>query len=966
MTATENNSSNGSGDTNKADYKYTLNLPKTNFAMKANLANREPNWLKKWHIEDYYGQVRAAKKGKKTFILHDGPPYANGNIHVGHAVNKILKDIIVKSKTLSGFDVPWVPGWDCHGLPIELNVEKKVGKAGVKISHTAFRKACQKYAAQQVSLQKEDFKRLGILADWENPYLTMDAHYTAEVIRTFARILNRGYVKKGARPVHWCCDCRSSLAEAEVEYKEKHSSAIDVMFALDDLAAWASALDVSVDLLTHASVLVWTTTPWTLPANQAVAYTDEDSVKYALIQIKGGDHLHMRGQVCILAEALLEPLLKRCDLTEDDVSILTTFEGKQMEGLSVKHPFYQYTVAMLLGAHVTVESGTGLVHTAPAHGIEDFQLGQRYDLPMENPVGSNGCFVKGTRYFEGQFVFKANEHVIALLSEKGRLLHAAKIEHSYPHCWRHKSPLIFRATPQWFIMMDANDLHAEVDAGIKSVDWQPSWGQARIESMMKGRPDWCISRQRIWGTPLPLFIHKETGVLHPDTGNLLEVIADCVSKKGTSAWFDAPDTDFLSSEALEDYERTTDILDIWFDSGASNAAVLRQPQDFPSLSALGAQAYPADLYLEGSDQHRGWFQTSMLVALSDRNDMPYRQVLTHGFAVDSNGRKMSKSIGNVVSPQEIVKTLGADVLRLWVASSEYRTEMTVSDEIFKRTSDVYRRIRNTARFLLSNLHGFTPSKDLVPFAQMIKLDQWAVDKTAQVQSQIIQAYDQYDFHRVVQLVQHFCAIEMGSFYLDVIKDRQYTVRAKTPAHHSAQTAMYHMVMALMYWISPILSFTAAEISQNVPEFEGNIFTGEWYDGLKTIENLEYMNRAFWGEVLELREQVNKQIENMRKAEHLGSSLEASVSIAVPKDLYDHLSLLGNELRFLLLTSEAVLKVSDTLKIEVQVLKRKKCARCWHYCEDIGEHGLEDGSYTDICGRCVENLTNEQGEIRKYA
>ncbi|MDO9240311.1 MAG: isoleucine--tRNA ligase, partial [Methylicorpusculum sp.] len=669
------------------EYKNTLNLPKTDFPMKGNLAQREPEQLKKWKEASLYSKIRETFSGRPKFILHDGPPYANGPIHIGHAVNKVLKDIIVKSKTLSGYDAPYVPGWDCHGLPIELMVEKKVGKPGAKLTAAEFRTACRDYAAKQVEMQKEEFIRLGVFGEWDNPYLTMNFKVEADIVRALGKISRQGHLTKGAKPVHWCTDCGSALAEAEVEYEDKHSPAIDVSFRVLDEAKFMAACHHVPEHPGEGplSVVIWTTTPWTLPANQAVALNPD--LEYAVIQFsKNGQPERL-----LLAEALMKDAMMRYGIS--DYKVIAYCKGDALENQMLQHPFYDRQVPIILGGHVTTEAGTGAVHTAPGHGQDDYVVGQKYGLPVDNPVGGNGVFLPGTEFFAGEHVFNANDHVLEVLAERGVLIHKEAILHSYPHCWRHKTPIIFRATPQWFISMDKNRLREQALEEINKVEWIPDWGKARIEGMISGRPDWCVSRQRTWGVPIVLFVNKESGELHPNSEELIEQVAQKIEVKGVDAWFELDKADLLGNEA-EQYDKIQDTLDVWFDSGVTHFAVLRD-RDY-----LG---FPADLYLEGSDQHRGWFQSSLLSSVAMEGVAPFREVLTHGFVVDGDGKKMSKSSGNVVAPQSVMKTLGADVLRLWVAATDYRGEISVSDEILKRTSDVYRRLRNTARFLISNL-----------------------------------------------------------------------------------------------------------------------------------------------------------------------------------------------------------------------------------------------------------------------
>ena len=945
-----------------ADYKDTLNLPKTSFSMKANLANREPQFLKDWQQKDIYKRLREERKDQPKFILHDGPPYANGEIHIGHAVNKALKDIIIKSKSLSGFDAPYVPGWDCHGLPIELQVEKKVGKAGRKVDEKTFRKKCREYAAKQVDRQREDFKRLGVLGDWDNPYLTMDYQFEADIIRSLGKIIAKGHLHKGSKPVHWCSDCGSALAEAEVEYEDKTSPAIDVRFTICDDESLLTRCKHVPDSVGNGpiSIVIWTTTPWTLPANQAVSVNP--GFEYVLVQCDG-DHGSER---LLLADALLKDVMLRYQI--ENYRVIAYCQGSELEGLKLKHPFYDREVPIILGDHVTAEAGTGAVHTAPGHGQDDYVVGQRYGLPVENPVNSEGVFLADTPLFGGQHVFSANSHVIEVLKANAALLAEAALRHSYPHCWRHKTPIIFRATPQWFISMEQKGLRAKAIDSVSGVHWMPDWGQARIEGMVENRPDWCVSRQRTWGVPIPLFVDKETSALHPRTNELIEAVALRVEQEGVDAWFDLDATELLGDEAGQ-YNKVQDTLDVWFDSGVTHFAVLEQND---------ALNFPADLYLEGSDQHRGWFQSSLLTSIAMNGVAPYKEVLTHGFTVDAKGHKMSKSLGNVMSPQKVFNSLGADILRLWVASTDYSGEMTVSDEILKRTSDTYRRIRNTARFLLANLNGFEPDQHSVKMDELLELDRWAIDCATELQRELTQAYDNYAFHHVCQKIQHFCAVDMGSFYLDIIKDRQYTTQADSKARRSAQTAMYHIVQALPCWLMPILSFTAEDIWQRIPGERGDsVLLEEWYELPHRVESdNNAMNQKFWQQAIAVREEVGKQLETLRVAGDIGSSLAAEVDLYCTAALYDELAKLGDELRFVLITSyarihpesecpadaiEMTLDEKDTVWINVKASSHEKCVRCWHHREDVGA----EAEHPELCGRCVENVAGV-GEDRRYA
>ena len=945
-------------------YKATLNLPETEFPMRGNLPQREPDILARWQEQNLYTRIREASAGRPKFVLHDGPPYANGDIHIGHAVNKVLKDIIVKSKTLAGFDAPYVPGWDCHGLPIELQVEKKLGKPGVKVSAREFRDACRVYAAEQVARQKADFVRLGVLGDWEQPYLTMDFKFEADILRALGKIIANGHLVQGSKPVHWCVDCGSALAEAEVEYEDKTSDAIDVRFQAVDQAAFAAALNATG---TGAiEVVIWTTTPWTLPANQAVSLNGE--LDYVLVEVSSpnaapGGVVQVGGARLLLAEALVETTLKRYG--QEGAAIVGRCKGAALENLKLHHPFLERQVPIILGEHVTTDAGTGAVHTAPGHGQEDYVVGMKYGLPVENPVDDLGRFKPGTAFVEGLHVTKANPIIIELLRERGRLQYATKLSHSFPHCWRHKTPLIFRATPQWFIGMDVEHLRADALKAIKETRWVPEWGENRITAMVEGRPDWCISRQRTWGVPIALFVHKETHALHPRTAELIEQVALLMEKDGVDAWFSLEPSALLGEEA-EQYRKVTDTLDVWFDSGVSHFGVLAQRE---------ALSDPADLYLEGSDQHRGWFQSSLMTSIAMHARPPYRQVLTHGFTVDAQGRKMSKSLGNVIAPQKVMNAMGADVLRLWVASADYRGEMTVSDEILKRAGDSYRRIRNTARYLLSNLNDFQPG-DAVPFAEMLPLDQWAVDQTAQVQDEVLAAYESYNFHQVVHAVHNFCSITLGGFYLDVTKDRQYTCQAKSLARRSSQTAQWHILEALTRWIAPVLSFTAEELWGFLPgEREDSVFLATHYAGLQGLADDAALGAQDWARILAVRDAALTVLEGLRKEGVIGANLDAEVDLYADDATLSVLNKLEDELRFVLITSYARVhpftarpaesSVVDIEGGQVVILARAsghgKCVRCWHHREDVGSHA----AHPELCGRCVENVEGA-GETRRFA
>jgi isoleucyl-tRNA synthetase len=936
-----------------------LNLPDTEFPMRGNLANREPERLQKWQDRDLYQMIRKARSGRKRYVLHDGPPYANGDIHIGHAVNKILKDMIVKSRTLNGEDAPYVPGWDCHGLPIEHQVEKTIGKVGVKVEADEFRQACRDYALKQIDKQRVDFIRLGVLGDWYNPYLTMNFATEANIVRAVGKIIENGHVVRGDKPVHWCIDCASSLAEAEVDYKDKTSPAIDVRFRVVDEAAFIAALTIEADGPGEGplSVLIWTTTPWTLPANLAVALNPME--EYVLLQVESD----LGSERLLLATGLAQAALARYGISES--TVVARAKGDALEGLLLQHPFYARHSLLVVGDHVTLEAGTGAVHTAPGHGQDDFVLGRKYGLDIYNPVGGNGCFLPDTEFFAGEHVFSANDHVIEVLKENNALIHVEKYQHSYPHCWRHKSPIIFRATPQWFISMEQAGLRDLAMAEIKKVRWVPGWGQARIESMIEKRPDWCISRQRYWGSPIPLFMHQQTNELHPRTAELIEMVAMRIEQGGIEAWFSLDARELLGDDA-DDYVKLSDTLDVWFDSGTTHYSVLQQDDRFN---------FPADMYLEGSDQHRGWFHSSLLASCAMHGQAPYRQVLTHGFTVDAKGMKMSKSVGNVVAPIKVTNSLGADILRLWVASTDYSGEMTISDEILKRTADSYRRIRNTLRFLLANTNGFDPARHLLAAGDMLAFDQWIVAEALELQLQLQQHYNDYQFHIAMQKIHNFCSETLGGFYLDVIKDRQYTTQADSRARRSCQSAMYHVLEAMTRWIAPILSFTADEVWENMPGVRDDlgVFVAEWYDGLFAYANSD-IDAAAWDVVEQVRTEVTRTLEGLRKEGRIGSSLDADVIVYADRSLVERLQVLNEELRFVMITSSATLTpLGETdgadlitladgshFRIEASASGFSKCVRCWHHREDVGLHAAHE----ELCGRCIENIEGD-GEPRAY-
>ena len=931
------------------DYKQTLNLPDTPFPMRGNLASREPVMLKAWQEKNLYQKIRAASKGRPKFILHDGPPYANGDIHIGHAVNKILKDIIVKSKTLSGFDAPYIPGWDCHGLPIEHQIEKKHGK---HLPDDKVRELCRAFAKEQVERQKADFIRLGVLGDWDRPYLTMNFKTEADIIRALGKIYQNGYLYQGQKPVNWCIDCGSALAEAEVEYEDKSSPAIDVGFAVQPsaLKTLGDSFGIGIPANTAAYAIIWTTTPWTLPANQAVCvHPDFD---YELVQTPRG--------LLILAAELKQACLMRY---ETDGDVLGTCKGIALEHLPLQHPFESRTVNIICGKHVTLETGTGLVHTAPAHGLDDYFAGQNYNLPSESPVDGNGKFIADTPLVGGLSVWKANDVVIDTLKTGDRLFCFKKIDHSYPHCWRHKTPIIFRATPQWFIGMNLHSTDAASvqkrtlrELAMQAVDataFYPAWGRARLEAMIKNRPDWCVSRQRNWGVPMTLFVHKETHKPHPRSLELLEQVAKKVEQQGIEAWFALDAAELLGSDA-DDYQKLTDTLDVWFDSGTTHATVVKADEQLK---------FPVDLYLEGSDQHRGWFQSSLLTGCAMDGRAPYDALLTHGFVVDGNGHKMSKSKGNVIAPQKVMDTSGADILRLWVASTDYSGELSISEEILKRVVESYRRIRNTLRFLLANLADFDPEADRVAIENCLEIDRYMLAFTDAFQQDLLQNYQRYEFHQVVHQLHNYCSEDLGGFYLDILKDRLYTSAAKGLPRRSAQTALHHIAHSLVRLFAPILSFTSDEVWEHLTgDAEDSVLLHQWHAFPAQPDTESLLQR--WERIRALRAQVLKKLEESRAQGEIGSSLAATVDIRAHDADFALLSTLQDDLRFVLIVSEVNLtrnNDSQQQEISVKSSTHGKCERCWHYRDDVGRHA----AHPALCQRCITNLYGN-GEQRNFA
>lgn len=928
--------------------------------MQANLAKREPEILERWQYESVYERVRQACANRPAYWLIDGPPYANGDIHIGHAVNKVLKDMMVKAMRLDGRDAAFRPGWDCHGLPIELQVEKKFGKVGQKIDAPAFRVKCREYASEQVRRQREDFKRLGVLADWDHPYLTMQPAYEAEQLRVLARIVQNGHIVRGFKPVHWCLDCSSALAEAEVEYADKTSTAVDVIFGAEDSVAVARCFHVT-DAGHDIGFVIWTTTPWSLPGNQAIQVAPD--IEYVLA--------HFEGRRLIVAAALLEQCAERWG--GPGPAILGRTTGLKLVGLKARHPFAMRSVPLIPSHDVTVDDGTGLVHSAPAHGTEDYAACSAAGIPIENPVGADGRFLDGTPVVGGLHLRKAEAPILSALEDAGALLHQKSVRHSYPHCWRHKTPLVTLATPQWFMSMDAAGLRDQAIRLIDQTRFIPSWGRERMRAMVTQRPDWCISRQRTWGVPLALFVHRENQMMHPDSVALLYKVADRIETEGLEVWFQSEPSDWLNAVDASSYVKCTDTLDVWFDSGCAHQCAFEATEQ-SALDENGL-APQADLYLEGSDQHRGWFQSSLLTSVAMRREAPYRAVLTHGFTVDESGRKMSKSVGNVVAPQQITKTLGADVLRLWVASSDYSGEIAISEQLLRRTSDAYRRMRNTLRYLLGNLHDFEPLRDAVDVGSLLSMDRWAINQAMELQQAIIAAYCAAEFHVVYQKLRNYCVVDMGGLYLDVLKDRLYTMSADSLGRRSAQTALFQLAEMLVRWINPILSFTADEAWVMLPgDRTESIFAQVWYEGPENIAGGGRLTGGEWLLLRRARDAVNKFLEDLRVAGEIGGSLDAEVCVYADGAMLKALQMLGDELRFWFITSEASVKSLSEGAEGTKILtdeggsiwvtavrsEHRKCARCWHRRPDIGIHT----EHAELCGRCVENVSGV-GEERLH-
>jgi isoleucyl-tRNA synthetase len=947
----------------KTNYRATLNMPDTAFAMRGDLPKREPAWAKAWSDQGLYKKLRLARQGAPLFVLHDGPPYANGKLHIGHALNKVLKDMIVKSKQLAGFDAQYIPGWDCHGLPIENAIEKLHGR---KLSRDDMQAKSRAFASEQIDQQREDFKRLGVLGDWERPYRTMDFANEAGEIRAFKRVIERGFVYRGLKPVYWCFDCGSSLAEFEIEYADKKSDTLDVAFEAADNAALAKAFGLSAlpDSSKSAFAVIWTTTAWTLPANQALNVNPE--LVYALVNTDKG--------LLVLAESLVEKCLERYKL---EGQVVATTTGDKLGGLNFKHPLYDVHEGykrlspVYVAEYVSAQDGTGIVHSSPAYGVDDFNScvanGLAYD-DILNPVQGNGSYAEDLPLFGGMNIWKACPRIIEVLGESNRLMATYGITHSYPHCWRHKTPVIYRAAAQWFVRMDEGSGVFTKDKAPKTLrqlaldaidqtNFYPENGKTRLRDMIAYRPDWCISRQRSWGVPVPFFLHKDSGELHPRTMEILDQAADIVEKGGIEAWSRATAEELLGSVDAPSYTKSTDILEVWFDSGSTFQHVLRGSHkaayDRAPFHDVGPEA---DLYLEGHDQHRGWFHSSLLLGCALYDRAPYRGLLTHGFATDGQGRKMSKSLGNVMAPQEISDKMGAEIVRLWVASTDYSGDLNIDDKILARVVDAYRRIRNTMRFLLANVSDFDPAKDAVADADLLEIDRFALSRAAQLQADILVHFKAYEFHPVVSKLQIYCSEDLGAFYLDVLKDRLYTSAPKSLARRSAQTVLYRITHAMLRLMAPFLSFTAEEAWQSFGSSE-SIF-------METFSDLGTPNEALlakWSRIREIRDQVNKDIEALRADGQVGASLQASVNLQVGPEDHALLASLGNDLKFVFITSQLNLEEGSELVAKVSVSQDTKCDRCWHYSPDVGVNP----AHPTLCGRCDSNL-HGSGEKRLFA
>jgi isoleucyl-tRNA synthetase len=941
----------------KTDYRSTLNLPDTPFPMRGDLPKREPGWVKEWADEGIYKQLRDARHGRPLFVLHDGPPYANGQLHVGHAANKILKDMIVKARQLAGFDARYTPGWDCHGLPIENQIEKTFGR---QLSRADVQIKSRAYATDQIAQQMADFKRVGVLGDWEHPYRTMDFGNEANEIRALKKIIERGFVYRGLKPVYWCFDCGSSLAEFEIEYADKKSQTVDVGFLAAEPLKLAAAFGLA-PLTKDAFIVIWTTTAWTIPANQALNVGPQ--IEYSLVDTERG--------LLVLASALVEKCLARYELQG---TVLATTKGSALEGLNFHHPLahvnkgYDRLSPVYVADYATAEDGTGIVHSSPAYGIEDFNSCRAHGLAVDdilNPVQGNGAYEAELPLFGGLNIWKAAPLVADALRAADRLFATSTLLHSYPHCWRHKTPVIYRAAAQWFVRMDEGTgvfateappqtLRHIALAAIEETSFYPENGKARLHDMIANRPDWCISRQRNWGVPLPFFLHKDSGELHPDTMALIDRAAAIVEQGGVEAWSKLTAEEVLGAEAAQ-YTKSNDILDVWFDSGSTFFHVLRRSHP----GATSSDGPEADLYLEGHDQHRGWFHSSLLIACAMVGRAPYRGLLTHGFTVDGAGRKMSKSLGNYMPLDASAHKHGGEILRLWCAATDYSGDLAIDDKILARVVDAYRRIRNTLRFLLANTSDFDATKDAVPLDQMLEIDRWVLARSAAFQADVLAHYQVYEFHPVVSKLQVFCSEDLGAFYLDILKDRLYTTAPKSLARRSAQTALWHVTHAMLRWMAPFLSFTAEEAWKVfAPGQSVSIFV-ETYSDVSAWNDDGLL--AKWARIREIRDLANKQIEAVRTAGQVGSSLQANLVIGVNEADHALLSTLGEDLKFVTITSQALLEAAPELTVTVAPSTSSKCERCWHYREDVGT----EAAHPTICGRCTNNLFGA-GETRKVA
>ncbi len=956
------NSSGAKPETNA--YRATLNMPDTPFPMRGDLPKREPGWVKEWNEGGLYKRLRDARQGAPLFVLHDGPPYANGKLHIGHALNKILKDMIVKSKQLAGFDAQYIPGWDCHGLPIENAIEKIHGR---KLSRDDMQAKSRAFATEQIEQQREDFKRLGVLGDWERPYRTMDPANEAGEIRAFKRVIERGFVYRGLKPVYWCFDCGSSLAEFEIEYADKHSDTLDVAFETDDASQLASAFGLAaLPQGKSAFAVIWTTTAWTIPANQALNAHPEFT--YALVDTPTG--------CLVLAETMVEKCLERFGLQG---TVLATAPGKQLGGLNFRHPLFDVDTGfkrlspVYLADYVSDADGTGLVHSSPAYGVDDFNSCMAHGMTVDsilNPVQGNGTYATDFPLFGGLHIWKAVPVILAALKNAGRLMATVPITHSYPHCWRHKTPVIYRAAAQWFIRMDEETASSKGvftkdkapktlrQLALNAIDhtrFYPQNGKTRLRDMIANRPDWCISRQRSWGVPVPFFLHKDSGELHPNTMAILDQAANIVEQGGIEAWSRVTTADILGAADAPHYTKSTDILEVWFDSGSTFQHVLRASHAlaYPN-GAFHADGPEADLYLEGHDQHRGWFHSSLLLGCALYDRAPYKGLLTHGFATDGQGRKMSKSLGNTVEPQSVTSKLGAEIVRLWVASTDYSGDLNIDDKILARVVDAYRRIRNTLRFLLANVSDFDPTTDAVPLDQMLEIDRYALMRAAELQANILKHFDVYEFHPVVSKLQVYCSEDLGAFYLDVLKDRLYTTAPKSLARRSAQTALHHITHAMLRWMAPFLSFTAEEAW---PALAGKANQGSiFFETYAALPTLDEALLAKWGRIRAIRDAANKAIEDLRAQGTVGASLQATLVITAAANDAALLRSLGDDLRFVTITSTAHVVDGDALAVAVTPSTATKCERCWHYTADVGA----DPTHPSICGRCVSNLAEAAG------